>query len=460
MKIYSFRNKKNQYMKGILFLLAFFISLSLFLVTFTDEICADENKATAEINHFYTCNIEGIIDPSTANYLGKCLEKSQEDGSGLIILMDTPGGLETSMREIIKTILNTAAPVIVFVYPDGARAASAGVFIIYASDIAVMVPGSNIGAAHPVNLGGEQQISEEMMEKVVNDSVSFIRSLASLHDRNADWAEKAVRESDSITADKALELGVIDFISSDLKELMEKVDGKIINKQKNTFVLNTSNAVTEEIEMSFISKFLHIISNPNIAYLLFIIGIFGIIYEFSQPGLGISGAIGVLFIILGLYSFSILPINYAGLGLIILAIILFILDIKLNLGGILSILGIISMLIGSFLLIDTGAPYLKIAKTLIICVTIVVSGFIIIVVRAVYKTHIRKPVTGKSGMIGETAITLETLNPDGQIKIGGEIWNAISKNKKKINKGEHVIIISIKGLTLFVQKIKNKNKSN
>ena len=460
MKIYSFKNKKNQYIKGILFLLAFFISLSLFLVTFTDEIYADENKAAAEINHFYTCNIEGIIDPSTANYLGKCLEKSQEDGSGLIILMDTPGGLETSMREIIKTILNTAAPVIVFVYPDGARAASAGVFIIYASDIAVMVPGSNIGAAHPVNLGGEQQISEEVMEKVVNDSVSFIRSLASLHDRNADWAEKAVRESDSITADKALELGVIDFISSDLKELMEKVDGKIINKQKNTFVLNTSNVVTEEIEMSFISKFLHIISNPNIAYLLFIIGIFGIIYEFSQPGLGISGAIGVLFIILGLYSFSILPINYAGLGLIILAIILFILDIKLNLGGILSILGIISMLIGSFLLIDTGAPYLKIAKTLIICVTIVVSGFIIIVVRAVYKTHIRKPVTGKSGMISETAITLETLNPDGQIKIGGEIWNAISKNKKKINKGEHVIIISIKGLTLFVQKIKNKNKQN
>ncbi len=460
MKIYSFKNKKNQYIKGILFLLAFFISLSLFLVTFTDEIYADENKATAEINHFYTCNIEGIIDPSTANYLGKCLEKSQEEGSGLIILMDTPGGLETSMREIIKTILNTAAPVIVFVYPDGARAASAGVFIIYASDIAVMVPGSNIGAAHPVNLGGEQQISEEMMEKVVNDSVSFIRSLASLHDRNADWAEKAVRESDSITADKALELGVIDFISSDLKELMEKVDGKIINKQKNTFVLNTSNAVTEEIEMSFISKFLHIISNPNIAYLLFIIGIFGIIYEFSQPGLGISGAIGVLFIILGLYSFSILPINYAGLGLIILAIILFILDIKLNLGGILSILGIISMLIGSFLLIDTGAPYLKIAKTLIICVTIVISGLIIIVIRAVYKAHKKKPVTGKSGMIGETAITLETSNPDGQIKIGGEIWNAISKNKKKINKGEHVIIISIKGLTLFVQKIKNKNKQN
>jgi membrane-bound serine protease (ClpP class) len=460
MKIYSIRNKKNQYMKGILFLLAFLIFLSLFLITFTDEIYADENKATTEINHFYTCNIEGIIDPSTANYLGKCLKKSQEDGSGLIILMDTPGGLETSMREIIKNILNTATPVIVFVYPAGSRAASAGVFIIYASDIAVMVPGSNIGAAHPVNLGGEQQISEEMMEKVVNDSISFIRSLADLHNRNADWAEKAVRKSDSITADKALELGVIDFISSDLKELMEKIDGKIINKHKNTFVLNTSNAVTEEIEMSFISKFLHIISNPNIAYLLFIIGIFGIIYEFSQPGLGISGAIGVLFIILGLYSFSILPINYAGLGLIILAIILFILDIKLNLGGILSILGIISMLMGSFLLIDTSAPYLKIAKTLIICLTIVVSGFMIIVARAVYKTHIRKPVTGKSGMIGETAITLETLNPDGQIKIGGEIWNAISKNNKKIKKNEHVEIVSIKGLTLFVQKTKSKNKSN
>jgi len=460
MKIYSIRNKKNQYIKGILFLFAFLISLSLFLVIFTDEIYADENKTTTEINHFYTCNIEGIIDPSTANYLGKCLKKSQEDGSGLIILMDTPGGLETSMREIIKTILNTATPVIVFVYPDGARAASAGVFIIYASDIAVMCPGTNIGAAHPVNLGGEQQISEEMMEKVVNDSISFIRSLASLHNRNADWAEKAVRESDSITADKALELGVINFISSDLKELIEKIDGKIINKHRNTFVLNTSNAVLEEIEMSFISKFLHIISNPNIAYLLFIIGIFGIIYEFSQPGLGISGAIGVLFIILGLYSFSILPINYAGLGLIILAIILFILDVKLNLGGILSIAGVASLLMGSFLLIDTDAPYLKIARTLIIIVTIVISVLIIIVIRAVYKAHRKKPVTGKSGMIGETAIALETLNPDGQIKIAGEIWNAISKNKKKINKGDHAIIISIKGLTLFVQQVKNKNKSN
>jgi membrane-bound serine protease (ClpP class) len=460
MEIYSIRNKKNQYIKGILFLLAFLISLSLFLTTFTDEIYADENNATIEINHFYTCNIEGIIDPSTANYLGKCLKKSQEDGSGLIILMDTPGGLETSMREIIKTILNTTTPVIVFVYPAGSRAASAGVFIIYASDIAVMSPGTNIGAAHPVNLGGEQQISEEMMEKVVNDSISFIRSLADLHNRNADWAEKAVRESDSITADKALELGVIDFISSDLKELMEKIDGKIINKHKNTFVLNTSNAVTEEIEMSFISKFLHIISNPNIAYLLFIIGIFGIIYEFSQPGLGISGAIGVLFIILGLYSFSILPINYAGLGLIILAIILFILDIKLNLGGILSILGILSMLMGSFLLIDTDAPYLKIARTLIISVTIVISALTIIIIRAVYKAHKKKPVTGKSGMIGETAITLETLNPNGQIKIDGEIWNAVSKNNKKINKNEQVEIVSIKGLTLFVQKAKSKNKSN
>ena len=422
-----------------------------------DDKSSNDKINYTEITNFYICEIKDIIDPPTSNHLRKCLKKSLDSGYGLIILMDTPGGLEASMREIIIEILNTNIPVIVFVYPEGARAASAGVFITYASDLAAMGPSTSIGAAHPVNLGGEQQISEDMLDKITNDSVSFIKNLAESRGRNADWAEKAVRESASVTAAEALELGVIDLTASNVEDLLEKIDSRVIEKSGKTFLINANIARTEKIEMSFISRFLHIIVNPNIAYILFIIGIFGIIYEFSQPGLGISGAIGVLFLILGFYAFSILPINYAGLALIILAIILFILDIVLGLGGMLSIAGVASLLIGSFLLVDTDAPYLKIATSLIISASVIVSGFLIIVIRAVYKVHRQKPTTGEAGITGETAVVCQDLNPQGLVKVYGEIWKAVSKDGKKIKKGQEVKIISLKGLTLLVKILNKKN---
>lgn len=422
-----------------------------------DDKSSNDKINYTEITNFYICEIKDIIDPPTSNHLRKCLKKSLDSGYGLIILMDTPGGLEASMREIILDILNTNIPVIVFVYPEGARAASAGVFITYSSDLAAMGPSTSIGAAHPVNLGGEQQISQDMLDKVTNDSVSFIKNLAESRGRNADWAEKAVRESVSITAAEALELEVIDLTASNIEDLLEKIDGRVIEKSGKTFLINANIARTEKIEMSFISRFLHIIVNPNIAYILFIIGIFGIIYEFSQPGLGISGAIGVLFLILGFYAFSILPINYAGLALIILAIILFILDIVLGLGGMLSIAGVASLLIGSFLLVDTDAPYLKIATSLIISASVIVSGFLIIVIRAVYKVHRQKPTTGEAGITGETAVVCQDLNPQGLVKVYGEIWKAVSVDGKKIKKGQEVKIISLKGLTLLVKILNKKN---
>ena len=422
-----------------------------------DDKSSNDKINYTEITNFYICEIKDIIDPPTSNHLRKCLKKSLDSGYGLIILMDTPGGLEASMREIILDILNTNIPVIVFVYPEGARAASAGVFITYASDLAAMGPSTSIGAAHPVNLGGEQQISQDMLDKITNDSVSFIKNLAESRGRNADWAEKAVRESVSITAAEALELGVIDLTASNIEDLLEKIDGRVIEKSGKTFLINANIARTEKIEMSFISRFLHIIVNPNIAYILFIIGIFGIIYEFSQPGLGISGAIGVLFLILGFYAFSILPINYAGLALIILAIILFILDIVLGLGGMLSIAGVASLLIGSFLLVDTDAPYLKIATSLIISASVIVSGFLIIVIRAVYKVHRQKPTTGEAGITGETAVVCQDLNPQGLVKVYGEIWKAVSVDGEKIKKGQEVKIISLKGLTLLVKILNKKN---
>ncbi|MDD5622670.1 MAG: nodulation protein NfeD [Actinomycetota bacterium] len=418
--------------------------------TLSGDINNNGDEEYTEINNFYTCEITGIIDPPISNYVIKCLKKSLDSGYGLIMLIDTPGGLETSMKEIITEILNTNIPVIVFVYPEGARAASAGTFITYAADLAVMAPFTNIGAAHPVNIGGEQQISGDMLDKATNDSVSFIKNLAISKGRNADWAEKAVRESDSIITSEALELGVIDLTASNIEDLLEKIDSKIIEKSGKAFLINGKTAGTERIEMGFITRFLHIIVNPNIAYILFIIGIFGIIYEFSQPGLGISGAVGILFIILGFYSFSILPINYAGIALIILAIIIFILDIVLNLGGIPSIAGVASLIIGSFLLINTSAPYLKIARSLIISTSVIVSGFIIIVIRAVYKVHKLKPITGKEGFIGETAVVCQDLNPEGLVKVSGEIWKAVSGDGRRIKKGQKVKIISLEGLTLLV----------
>jgi membrane-bound serine protease (ClpP class) len=423
---------------------------------FGQEVVLSDN--TQELKDFYVCELEGIIEPSIANYIEQCLDRARDSGYGLIIIMDTPGGLETSMRDIITKMLNVDIPVVVFVYPVGARAASAGVFISFASDIAVMGPSTNIGAAHPVNLGGEQEVSEDLMEKVTNDSVSYIKNLAQARGRNDQWAEEAVRESVSITAEEALELGVIDYIAEDLDELLVKIDGKTLEKLGKTYAIKSAGITPSEINMNFITRFLHIISNPNIAYILMSLGTLGIIYEFSQPGLGISGAIGALLLILGLYALSVLPINYAGLGLIILAIVLFVVDILLALGGIPSIAGVISLIIGSFLLINTDAPYLRVATSLIVSVAVVVSGFLFIVVRAVYKAHRAKPVTGMEGIMDGTAVVSNPLKPEGQVKISGEIWSAVSDTGKNIKKGKKVRIKSIEGLVLTVEEIKNKEK--
>jgi len=455
--MYSYKIIK--YLKIFIFFLIF-TAVFLFFIGLSSNLSGEDiSQSFIEINEFYICKIDGIIDPTLSNYISKCLSEAQKEQAALLIIINTPGGLESSMREIALNIINTPTPVMVYVYPEGARAASAGVFIVYASDIAAMSPSTSIGAAHPVNLGSDQGVTEEQMDKIVNDSISFIKNLASLNDRNGQWAEKAIRESVSITSEEAIEINVINYIASGPDELLKKIDGITIEKQNLTFKISTKEYLTKTIEMSFIAKFLHIITNPNIAYVLFILGLFGIIYEFSQPGLGVSGAIGVICIILGLYAFSVLPTNYAGLALIVVSIVLFILDLKLNLGGILSLAGIASLIIGSFMLIDTAAPFLQIAKSLIIGISIVVSVFLIIVIRAVYKVHRKKPVTGSIGMVGTIGIVIENLNPEGLIKTHGEIWKALSLDNKTIKKGNVVKIISVEGLLIHVMQIENTDQS-
>ncbi|MBN1298049.1 MAG: nodulation protein NfeD [Actinobacteria bacterium] len=413
-----------------------------------------------EINRFHVCKIEGIIDPVISNFISKSIDQAQDEQAALIILLDTPGGLDTSMREIALKIINTPVPVIAFVYPEGARAASAGVFIVYASDIALMAPNSSIGAAHPVMLGSDQGATEEQMEKIVNDSVSFIKNLAFLNNRNADWAEKSIRESASITSSEAIEMNVINHIASDTENLINIIDRTTLEKQNQVFILSVIQHSVKTVEMSIFEKFLHIIINPNIAYIFFTLGLLGIIYEFSQPGLGISGALGVLLIILGLYSFSVLPINYTGIALIILAVILFILDLKLALGGVLSITGVASMIIGSFMLIDTAAPYLQIAKSLIIGLSVAISVFLIIAIRAVYAAQRKKPVTGTIAMIESTGEAIEDLNPYGYIKTHGEIWKAESFDGKIIKKGSKVSVLKSQGLLLTVKRSEEINETS
>ncbi len=405
-----------------------------------------------EADSFYLVDIDGIIVPAVASYIENSITQAEGDGSALIIRMDTPGGLEDAMRDIVRMMLAARVPVIVYVAPDGARAASAGVFITYAADIAAMHPSTNIGAAHPVALG-EGQVDEETMEKILQDSVAYIRALARARGRNEQWAEDAVRESVSIIAPEALELGVIDLVSQDLESLLEDIHGLTIEKHGEQITLMSIGAPVEEIQPGFVNRFLQIVSNPNVAYILFILGLMGIIYEFAQPGLGIAGSMGALFLILALYAFNILPINFAGVGLIVLAIVLFVLDFALGTEGVLSVAGVAALVTGSFLLIDSPAGFLNISRPLIIGASAAISGFLIMVIRAVYLAQRRKPSLGAASFEGKEGVTVSTLNPEGQIKIGGEIWKAMSADGKKIGKNKKVIIQKSEGLTLYVKKI-------
>ncbi len=408
--------------------------------------------AQESIDRFYLSNIDGIIVPSVASYIENAIEQAEQDDRALIIQMDTPGGLEDAMRDIVKMMLASRVPIIVYVAPQGARAASAGVFITYAADIAAMHPSTNIGAAHPVALG-EGEVDSEAMEKVVKDSLAFIKSLAQAQGRNEQWAQKAILESDSIIATEALELGVIDLTAQNLDQLLADIDGYRLEKQGRSLMLSSKDAPVDIIEPSFVNRFLQVISNPNIAYILFILGLLGIIYEFAQPGLGLAGALGALFMVLALYAFNILPINYAGVGLIILAIVLFVLDFALGTEGLLSVCGLASLVVGSFMLIDSPAPFLRIARSLIIGASAVIAGFLFIVIRGVYLVHRKKPSLGLPSLEGKQAVTISTLNPQGQVKLGGEIWRAVSEDGKKIGNKQKVSIQRTEGLTLFVKKI-------
>jgi len=398
-------------------------------------------------------NINSSINPVTAQFIHDAIEKANsEKATCLLIHLNTPGGLLVSTRVIVTDILQSPVPVIVYVSPGGAHAGSAGVFITMAAHIAAMAPGTNIGAAHPVTLQGS--VDTVMNEKATNDAAAFIRTIAEWRNRNMQWPEEAVRSSVAITEHEALQKKVIDLIASNDEDLLNQLDGKTIQLTSGEVTLHTKGAAIEVYEMGTLDKLLNVLSDPNIAYILMLMGMFGILFELYNPGAILPGIVGVISLILAFYTMHTLPINYAGLALIIFAIVLFILEIKIVTHGLLAIGGVISLLLGSMMLIraSSSLEFVKLSRSVIITSTAVTSLFFLFVLGLGLKAQRRKPVSGMEGMIGLTGESLGTLSPLGKVRVHGELWNAESISEN-IDQGKKIRVTGIKNLKLYVEEV-------
>jgi membrane-bound serine protease (ClpP class) len=394
--------------------------------------------------------IAASINPVTADYLSSVIEKAEEKDAALIVLeLDTPGGLDSAMRQMVQEIIKTKIPVAVYVSPSGARAASAGVLITLASDVAAMAPGTNIGAAHPVSVGGGG-MDNTMAKKVENDAAAYARSLAEKKGRNPEWAESAVRESASLTEKDALEKHVIDLIAPSLADLLARLDGKEFRKGEAPVVLRTKGIRVTRVPMGIRHRILSSLADPNIAYILMMIGIYGIFFELSNPGAVFPGVVGGISLILGFYSLQTLSANYAGFLLIALAIILFILEIKVHSYGALTIGGIVSLLLGSLMLFRSSAdPYLRISWGVLASMVGASVVFFTTVVTLAVRSQLRRPVTGAEGMIGETGEAMEDFTGEGKVYVLGEWWNA--RCSVPLRKGDKVTVAGREGMTLLVE---------
>ncbi len=422
------------------------------------NISSQHNTEAQNSSVVYVIKIDGSINPSTSDFIHKSItEAVSKNAECLIIQLNTPGGLLKSTRYIVSDLLTSEIPTVVFVSPSGSQAASAGVFVTIASNIAAMAPGTNIGASHPVSTGG--QMDSVMSEKTTNDAAAFIRSISEKRKRNIQWSEDAVRKSVSISETEALNLKVIDLVANDVNDLLQKIDGKEVETSKGKKILNTKNASIVNFEMSWFEQFLSLVSDPNISYILMLLGIWGIILEFYHPGAVLPGVAGGICILLALYGLHTLPINYAGLALIVLAIIIFIADIKVTSHGVLTVGGIICLLIGSFMLIDTSSGFdsIRISKLVMITTSFVVGGLFAFLAYLVLKARRRKIVSGIPAMIGELGEVLDEISGSnmGAVKFHGEIWNAFASLNpdEKIEKGSKVKVVDVKDLALTVQKV-------
>jgi len=420
-------------------------------------------------------DVEGAIGPATTDYVDRVLEYAAQERAELVILrMDTPGGLDTAMRGIIQSILASSVPVVTYVSPSGARAASAGTYILYASHVAAMAPATTLGAATPVQIGGMPSVPEPqgepgkqeqkplenndaMTRKMVNDAAAYIRGLAELRGRNAEWAERAVREAASLTAEQALGMHVIDLVAADMSQLLVQLHGRKVNALGQERVLDTQGLLLTHREADWRSKLLAVITNPNVAYILMLIGIYGLIFEFSNPGAFLPGIAGAICLLLALYAFQVLPVNYTGLALILLGVALMVAEAIAPSFGALGIGGVVAFVAGSIILMDTDVPGFGVSLPLIGAFALFSSALFTVVMFLVFRARRRPVVSGQEEMLGATGIVAADFETDGTVRIHSENWRA--RSNVPVRRGQRVCVKKIDGLTLWVEPIAgNSNK--
>ncbi|MEL6878745.1 MAG: nodulation protein NfeD [Pseudomonadota bacterium] len=408
--------------------------------------------------------LEGAIGPAAASYISDGLqEAAQTDAELVIIKMDTPGGLDTSMREIIRAILASPVPIATYVHPSGGRAASAGTYILYASHFAAMTPGTNLGAATPVQIGaaptpdagepeeeegGESVPATAMDRKAVNDAAAYIRSLAEMRGRDADWAEEAVRGAASLSANAALERGVIDVVAADLNSLLEQLDGRSVTIDGNTLQIDTSALTIREIEPDWLEQILATITNPNIALILLMIGVYGLIFEFLNPGALVPGTVGAISLLIGMYALAVLPVDYVGVALIVLGIGLMVAEAFAPSFGALGIGGVAAFVFGAAMLFDTDVPAFQVDWSVIAAIGVFSAGFVILVVRLGLKSFRHRVVSGAEELIGAKATVLDWRDGHGHVFVHAERWNA--QGPEQLSEGDTVIVDDMTGLKLAV----------
>lgn len=436
----------------------------------------------SQTNTIVQLQVQDAIGPATSDYIERSMDKAVESGAkAVLILLDTPGGLDTSMRQIIKKIIASPIPVITYVTPGGARAASAGTYLLYASHVAAMTPGTNLGAATPVQLIDPGSMDEQpgkkpdksdpsaekptgsagknpMAQKAVNDAVAYIRSLAEMRDRNADWAEQAVREAASLSAEQAIKRNVIDILATDRSDLLKQLDKRTINIMGRDGILETENTEIIAIEPDWRSELLAVITNPNIAYILMLAGIYGLIFEFSNPGSIVPGTIGGICLLLALFAFQVLPINYAGMALILLGIALMIAEAFVPSIGILGFGGLTAFVIGSVILMDTDAPGFGINIALIGAFALSSAAFLILALGLLLKAGHTPVVTGAEELPGTIGVALEDFSDTGLVRVHSEIWQA--RTGETLRKNQPIRVAGRKGLILVVSSIPNQENSH
>ena len=426
-------------------------TLAAFLLFFFSPLLQAENGVVIFLK------IDGSINPASSDYIHEGIKRAEERNALCVVVeLNTPGGLLKSTRMIVTDFLTSTIPVVVYVAPAGSQAASAGVFITLASHVAVMAPGTNIGAAHPVNLQGG--MDSTMAEKVTNDAAAFIRTISEKRHRNIKWAEEAVRKSLSITETEALKINVIDFIAKNRIDLLDSLNGRSISAGDRTVILATKGATIETHEMGWQYKILDLISDPNIAYIFMMIGMYGLLFELYNPGSVFPGVAGAISLLIALYAMHTLPINYSGVALIVLGIILFVLELKITSHGLLTIGGVISLFLGSIMLINTDSwfEFQSVSLEVIIPTVLLTAAFFLFAIGAGLRAQRRKPATGMEGIMGEKGTAFTKLSPAGQVRVLGEIWNAESLDGN-LPKDSEIVVAEVKGLLLKVKKARSGN---